>query len=155
MQRTIARSVAAIILAASGMMASTVYSNTTTDTMDTIFYSVGSYSELGDQIHLAGTDRQTTSATVQFFNNGSTGTFDATLRFFLVGSPVGTRIGPSFMSGISAPASGVFNVTFSGLNTVVPTDVIFTVALSNATTASMSAWICSNLRPSDRAIPRS
>ena len=113
-----------------------VYNNTTTDTGDTLTYSVGPYTEIGDQIQLGGTDRYATTATVQFYNNGdSAGTFDATLTLLNVGSPVGSVIGNYTVTGISAPLGGVsgFNVNFTGLNTTVPNDLVFAVSVGNET----------------------
>jgi hypothetical protein len=122
----------AVLGSAPAMASSIVYSNTTTDTLDTVFYSAGPYSQLGDQIHLGGTDRLATVATVQFFNNGDTSTFDATLRLYQVGSPVGAQIGPDFVvTNITAPSGLVFNVSFLALNVTVPNDLIFTLSESN------------------------
>jgi hypothetical protein len=60
-----------------------VYSNTTTDTFNTLLYSTGPFTEIGDQITLAGTERLAQSAQVLFFSVGSaSGTFDATLRLY-------------------------------------------------------------------------
>ena len=85
------------LLAAGSASATTVYSNITTDTFGTVFYSTGPYTQIGDQITLSGTDRAASSASVQLYNNGgSAGTFDATLRFFNVGSPVGGQLGGNF-----------------------------------------------------------
>lgn len=129
----------ALFGSAAATAANIVYSNTTTDTIDTVLYSLGPYAELGDQIHLAGTDRTATLAVAQFYNIGAAGTFDAILRLYDVGSPVGSQIGSSVtVTGISAPggcpgacpANG-FNVNFV-LNTTVPTDLIFTLAIANA-----------------------
>jgi len=79
------------LLASVALHASTVYSNTTTDTGGTVFFSTGPYVQIGDNITLAGTERSANSATAEFFNGGSgSGTFDATLRFFNAGSPVGS-----------------------------------------------------------------
>src|SRR5262245_39566358 len=89
----------ALSLTAAGAV---VYSNTTTDTLNTIAYAANGFVELGDQVQLAGTERNATLATVQFFNFGSAGTFDATLRLFEVGSPVGSQIGGNVLvSGIA------------------------------------------------------
>jgi hypothetical protein len=123
--------VLAVFGSAAAMATNIVYSNTTTDTLDTVFFSVGPYSELGDQIHLGGTDRLATSAVVQFFNNGATSTFDATLHLYNLGSPVGSQIGSFTTSGITGTGGAVFNVTFLALNVAVPDDLIFTVSVSN------------------------
>ena len=120
------------IAAAVGASGSTVYSNTTTDTFDTIFYSVGPFSGLGDEVSLAGADRLATQATVQFFNNGAAGTFDAVLRLFQVGAPVGAQIGTDFsVNVIAAPSLGVFNVAFDTGGILVPDNLIFLVYLGN------------------------
>lgn len=134
MYREIGKLAALAVFANAAAMASNiVYSNTTTDMQDTVFYSAGTYSELGDQIHLDGTDRLASSAVVQFYNNGAAGTFDATLRLYQVGSPVGAQIGNDFVvSGIAAGGTAVFNVTFLALDVTVPNDLIFTFSVSNA-----------------------
>jgi len=136
--RTASLALAAFALVASPLaFADTVvYNNTTTDTEDTLIYSVGPYTEIGDQIHLGGTDRYATTATVQFYNNGDTaGTFDATLTLLNVGSPVGSVIGTYTVTNIAAPLGGVsgFNVDFTGLDTTVPDDLIFVVSVANQT----------------------
>ena len=137
-QEMILNLAALAVLGSVPAMADTIaYRNTTTDTFDTVFYSAGPYSQLGDQIHLAGTDRLATIAIVQFFNNGATSTFDATLRLYGVGSPVGVQIGSDFVTtGITALAGSVFNVTFLSLNVTVPNDLIFTVSESNVSGAA-------------------
>src|ERR1700724_2880379 len=112
MNRMIGKLTALVVFGSVAAWATTIYSNATTDTLNTVFFSVGPYSELGDQIHLGGTDRLATMATGQFFNNGTNpnATFDATLRFYQVSAPVGAQIGSNFvLTGISAPAGGVFN----------------------------------------------
>ncbi|MEP6538963.1 MAG: PEP-CTERM sorting domain-containing protein [Bryobacteraceae bacterium] len=120
------------IICSAGLYASPVYSNTTTDTFDTVFFSVGPYSGLGDQVLLATGDRFATDATVQFFNNGSDGTFDAILRLYQIGAPVGAQIGSDFtVTGISAPTQSVFNVVFNTGYTAVPDELIFLVYLTN------------------------
>ena len=113
---------------------SVVYNNTTTDTFDNLAYAVNGFTQVGDQIHLAGTDRQASLATVQFYNNGTIGTFNAILRLFAVGAPVGAQIGSNFVNNaISAPAGDVFNVSFILLSllTPLPDDLIFTVSISS------------------------
>jgi hypothetical protein len=113
---------------------SIIYSNTTTDTLTSNGFAGNNATELGDQITLAGTDRFATTAVVQFFNQGTTGTFDATLRLFNVGSPVGSQIGSSVpVIGIAAPSGGVFDVSFTLPLLLVPDNLIFTVAPTNQT----------------------
>jgi hypothetical protein len=112
--------------------ATIVYSNTTTDTGGTVFYSTGLYTQIGDQLALAGTERSANSATAEFFDNGASGgTFDATLRFFNVGSPVGTQIGSGFtMTGNSISSSGILNVSWNLGGLVLPGNVVFTISIS-------------------------
>jgi uncharacterized protein (TIGR03382 family) len=124
-----------LLVSASAFGGSIVYSNTTTDTLDTLAYAANGFTQIGDQIQLAGADRLATLATVQFFSNGSAGTFDATLRLFNVGSPVGSKIGPDFLlTGILAPAGDVVNAGFSLPSVLVPSNLIFTVLVSNLST---------------------
>ncbi len=104
-----------------------------TDTGDTLGYAANGFTQIGDQLLLAGTARFGTLATVQFFNDGSMGTFDATLRFFNVGSPVGSQIGSNVvLTGIAVPASSTLNVAFALPNLLLPDNVIFTVSVANA-----------------------
>jgi len=90
-----------MLTTASGAWASLLYDNTSTDTGDTVLYSIGPYTALGDQIQLdsAGV---ATQAEVELFNNGVAGTFDAELDFFNVGSPVGSFLGSSALTDISS-----------------------------------------------------
>jgi len=111
-----------------------VYSNTTTDTGDTLAYAANGFTQIGDQIMLAGpaSDRYATSGTVQFFSDGGAGTFDATLQLYAVGAPVGAQIGSDFnITGISAPAGDVVNVTFDLGGILVPDNLIFVVSVAN------------------------
>jgi hypothetical protein len=108
-----------------------LYDNTTTDTMDTVLYSIGPYTELGDQIHLVSPGLAS-QAEVQMFNDGSAGTFDAELDFFQVGNPVGSEIGSFALTGIASAGSDVIDVNFDlGAILNVPQDIIFTVSVSN------------------------
>jgi PEP-CTERM motif len=121
-----------LYLVSASSVASIVYDNTTTDTFDTLAYDGNNFTQIGDQVQLAGTNRLATSATVQFFNGGAGGTFDATLGLFNVGSPVGSQIGSSvILTGVSAPAQDIFNVTFTLPNLLVPNDLIFLVSAAN------------------------
>src|SRR5258708_5996611 len=116
------------------LQASTVYSNTLTDTLQAVFYSPAPYSRIGDLITLGGIDRTATSATAEFFNTGSVaGTFDAVLRFYDVGAPVGAEIGSGFSAtGISVASLNVVDVVFSNLgNVFLPDSVVFTLEVSN------------------------
>jgi hypothetical protein len=123
----------ALVCAATGQ-AAIIYDNTTTDTGDYFLYSsaISSYSHIGDTITLAGTNRLLTSAQIQLFNNSSTsGTYDATLYFWEVGSPVGSLLGSFTRTGITIGSFGYPNVDFTNLNLTVPDSLVFTVAISN------------------------
>lgn len=126
------RLIAIVIAVSATGMAATVYSNTTTDTGDTLAYSANGFTQIGDQIQLAGTQRLATQATVQFFNDGTTGTFDATLRFFNVGAPVGSQIGSNFVvTGISINANDILDESWVLPGLLVPDNLIFTVSVAN------------------------
>lgn len=114
--------------------AATIYDNTSNDSLQTIFFSDGPYTEIGDSIQPGGFERLLTRATVQFYNGGDEGTFDVTLRFYLPGNPVGAQWGAGYtVAGVPAPAGGSFDVTFSDLALEFPgDDLIFTVAVGNA-----------------------
>lgn len=82
---------------------------------------------------LAGTDRLANTATTEFFDGGTgSGTFDATLRFFNPGSPVGSQIGGAFtVTGTAITSGNIADVTWSLGGLVLPTNVIFTVSAAN------------------------
>ncbi len=133
MRRVIINVAALICMVSAQAFGGIIYSNTTTDTLDTLAYTANGYTQIGDQVLLAGTDRLATLATVQFFNLGSAGTFDATLRLFNAGAPVGTQIGSDFvLTGIAAPSNDIFNVAFSLPNLLVPDNLIFTVSMGSS-----------------------
>jgi hypothetical protein len=121
------------LLASVTLHASTVYSNTTTDTGGTVFYSTGPYVQIGDNITLAGTERAANFATAEFFDGGAgSGTFDATLRFFNAGSPVGSQIGGAFtVTGTTIASGNVVDVTWNVGGLVLPTNVVFTISEAN------------------------
>jgi hypothetical protein len=115
--------------------ASVIYSNTESNTFITAYYSQDNYLEIGDRITLAGADRQVTSARLMFYNAGlSTGTFDAILRFYQVGGPVGPQIGGDYsLTGLSIGSNVDLTVVFNNLNLDLTgfNEVIFTVAVLN------------------------
>jgi hypothetical protein len=125
-----------------------VYSNTTSDKLNSIQYTVNAYDGVGDTISLAPGDRFATEATAQFFNILSTaGTFSATLDLFTLGTGgdvVGTPLGSYTVNNISISgydindlSSGLTTVTFSNLNVVVPDDLIFVLSVSNVSRADL------------------
>jgi hypothetical protein len=122
-----------ILACAHGARAGTtlLYDNTTTDTGDTILYSVGPYTALGDQLSLIS-QGLATQAKVQMYNNGNAGTFDAELDFFQLGGPVGSQLGSFDLTGLASVGSDVINLTFNlGSSFNVPQDMIFMVSVSN------------------------
>lgn len=124
------------LLAATALQAAPVYNNSTTDTLNSAVYSALGASQIGDQIHLGGTARLGTSATVQFYELGGGGTFSATLSLFAVnaanGGGVGALLG-SFSTTGSIAQNDVANVSWSLSNLALQDDMIFTVAISNLT----------------------
>ena len=134
MNRHLFTALALALATASGATAgSIVYDNTTTDTLGTIFYSTGPYQQIGDLVTLGGTGRNLTGATVQFFNNGGAGSFDAVLRFWNRGAPVGLQIGSGYqVTGLAIDSGVTQNVSFSLPNLLVPESLIATVQILNA-----------------------
>lgn len=115
-----------------GLSAGLVYDNSTADSGDSVFFSVGPYTEIGDRITLGGTNRLANEATVELYNGGSDGNFNATLRFYLPGSPVGAVLGVFSLIDLFAASGSVFQITFTGLNLTIPDEMIFTLAVSDA-----------------------
>jgi hypothetical protein len=137
MKRYILTAFALAFASVSGAAAGTVYENTVTDTLNTVFYSTGPYAQIGDQVTLGGVDRDLTGASAQFFNNGVAGTFSAILRFWNTGTPVGAQIGGDYqVDGLAINAASVLTVPFSLPNLAVPDSLIVTVAILN-TSAGM------------------
>lgn len=122
------------LVTATALQAAPVYNNTTTDTLNTVVYSSGGFSDIGDQIHLAGTERIGDNAATQFYNLGSDGTFVAHLNLY--GLPanntdvVGNLLG-SFTANGSLTTNSSVDVSWllAGLN--LPDDLIFSITLSN------------------------
>ena len=138
MNRHLFTALALALATASGATAgSIVYDNTTTDTFGTIFYSTGPYQQIGDMVTLGGTGRNLTGATVQFFNNGGAGSFDAVLRFWNPSAPVGSQIGSEYqVTGLAIDSGVTQNVSFSLTNLLVPVNLIATVQILNASTGT-------------------
>ncbi|MCC6536132.1 MAG: PEP-CTERM sorting domain-containing protein [Bryobacterales bacterium] len=119
------------LVTADAARAAIVYENATDDTFVSFIYSALPATQIGDQVQLDGTARLATRASVQFFNNGLAGEFSATLNFFETGAPVGAPLGSFVVDNIALAELGVITVDFTNLNLLVPTDLIFTVAVSN------------------------
>lgn len=119
--------------------AAVIYNNTSNDALETINFADGPYTQIGDAVHLDGTERLLSQATVQFYNAGGQGSFDATLQFYLSGVPVGAPWGGGYtLTGISAPAASVFDVAFSNLALSFPDDdLVFTIEISNVDSATL------------------
>jgi len=118
--------------------AALLYDNTTVDTSETVFYSIGPYTGLGDQIQLpsAGT---ATQAKIELFNNGDAGTFDVDLDLFPVGSLVGTSF---LLSGVSSSGGDVIDLTFNlGPGVPVPQDLVFLLSVSNQSSPNMDLGV--------------
>ncbi len=123
------------LVAATALQAAPVYNNTSTDTFDTLVYSTGVYTEIGDQIHLAGTERSAIGAKAQFYNLGSTGSFDATLKLYglVAASPgVGSLLGSYTAVNQSVAANATLDVNWLLAGLALPDDLIFTVTVGNS-----------------------
>lgn len=127
------------LFAATALHAAPVYNNTaiTSDTGNTVVYSSGVFSDIGDQIHLAGTERIGDNAAAQFYNLGSDGNFVAHLNLY--GLPVnntdvvGSLLGSYTAASMFLAGGNLLEVSWSlaGLN--LPDDLIFTVTVSDFT----------------------
>lgn len=118
------------LLAALTCSADVIYDNTLNDTGFTVFYSAG-YSRIGDQIQVV-TPGGVSSVDAQFFNIGADATFDATLAFYQVGSPISSLIGSLTATGVSIAGGASQTVTFSNAgNLQLPGDVILAVSIAN------------------------
>ena len=122
------------LVAATALQAAPVYDNTTKDkdTGDTVFYSPSSLTEIGDQIHLAGTERIGNRAKVQFYNGGLDGTFNATLNLYSVvaNSPNVGALLQSFASLNNAIGGGITGeVVWSLGGLALLDDMVFTVTI--------------------------
>jgi hypothetical protein len=130
-KRIIAAAILFLAFGCQGAFA-TLYDNTTSDTLNTLFYSVGPYSGIGDQIELAS-DRRAASAELQFFNAAAPGEFNAQLRFYEVGSPVGVQLGQTFsVPGVASAGSDIINVIFDLGALALPQNVVFIASVSGA-----------------------
>lgn len=125
------------LVAATALQAAPVYDNTTTDTFRTVVYSANAFTEIGDRIQLAGTERLGTSATVQFYNASDfSGSFDATLNLY--GLPannvdvVGSLLGSFTATGLAVTGFNSLDVSWALAGLSLPDDLIFTVSVANA-----------------------
>jgi hypothetical protein len=124
------------VLFAGHATANTVYYDNTSpanDTLTDIDFSVG-YNGIGDSITIEGSGLAVTDAFAEFYNDGTDGTFDATLAFFQAGSPVGSQIGGSYtVTGIAAAAGTYENVDFALGSVNLPTNFVFVLEVANLT----------------------
>jgi hypothetical protein len=117
-----------IVLAGIPAWSAVIYQNTTTDTLFSVFYSAGPYEEIGDRVTTTGADSVRT-ATVQFFNLGAAGQFDATLRILDLAS---NQLGSATLSALTATSGSIFDVTFDfGTDLLIPSEVDIFVSIFN------------------------
>jgi hypothetical protein len=118
---------------ASGAFAGLLYDNSTTDTGNTLLYSAGAYTGIGDQIHLAAPGNAV-SALLQMWNDGAAGTFDVALQVYQVGAPVGAQVGGTFtLTNVASTGKDIINLDFALGGLALPQDVIFIATVGNAT----------------------
>jgi len=106
-----------------------VYQNQTNDTFLTAVYSVGPYDQIGDLVTLGGTERGLQSLTVQFFNLGSVGQFDASLAVW--DATATTLLGTAQVTGIGIGDFSSTDVTFALSGLVVPDTISILLGVSN------------------------
>ena len=100
-----------------------VYQNTDTDTLQSVFFSTGPYSQIGDAVQLVSPGALVGIET-QFFNAGTDASFDAELRLYTAGATP-SQIGGAFLvSGLSIASGDVLNVAFANLGGLVVPDAI-------------------------------
>jgi hypothetical protein len=111
------------------------YQNTDSDTFQSLFFSTGPYSQLGDQVQLTA-GGALASVETQFFNGGSAdASFDAELRVYTTGAAP-SQIGSSILVSNLLIASGQsLNVSFGGLGgLVVPDALVVMFSVLNVST---------------------
>jgi hypothetical protein len=100
------------------------------DALNAVVFSSG-YTGIGDSIGLTSAGSANV-ASVEFYNDASAGTFDASLLFFNVGSPVGTQIGSSYdLANLSIGAGSELDVNFQLGNLDLPSQVVFILEVYN------------------------
>ncbi len=122
------------LVSATALQASPVYDNTTTDTFDTVVYSTAPYTEIGDRIQLAGTERSAGTAAAQVYNLGSGGNFDATLYLYGLASnsvDVGSLLGSYTAAGLALANGALLEVSWSLAGLTLPDELFFTVSVDN------------------------
>jgi hypothetical protein len=121
-------------MAAGPAAAVTIYydnTNPAQDALNDLVFSFGPYTGIGDSIVLTSAGNATNAA-VQFYNDGSAGTFDASLLFFAAGSPVGTLIGSKYtLPGLSIGAGSELDANFQLGFLSVPQDLVFLLEVAN------------------------
>jgi hypothetical protein len=108
--------------------AALLYDNTAVDTFNTLFYSVGPYNGIGDQVVLA-TPGVAATAQLQFFNAGHPGTFDVELRLYEAGTPVGPQLGSFTQAGVASTGLDVIDVLFHLGGLTLPQEIVFVAAV--------------------------
>lgn len=115
-----------------------VYDNTTTslnNDMPLLPAWLNESAEAGDDIWLAGTDREVVQLTILFFYRGTVpGTFDGQIRFRSVDEATQTPSGAFWDSGIIAglpTVAGMNEYTFTIPHVIVPDHFVWTVQAYN------------------------
>jgi hypothetical protein len=108
--------------------AALLYDNTAVDTFNTLFYSVGPYDGIGDQVQLAAPGHAA-AARLQLFNLGAAGNFDVELRLYEAGVPVGPQLGSFSQAGVASAGLDIIDVVFDLGGLALPQDVVFVAAV--------------------------
>jgi hypothetical protein len=111
-----------------------LYSNTTNDTGFTDSFVQNNLVEAGDEIQLTSAGLATDALT-GLYNSGTDGVASTvTLRLYSVDSleNLGTQIASSTLTNVSFTAGSLTDLTFSGLNTDVPQNVVWTLSYTTS-----------------------
>lgn len=132
---TLLRTLALLLATASAAIQSApmvVYDNTSSDTLNSVFYSAGPYAQIGDRVQMQSASR-VASVQTQFFSLGVDATFDASLQFYSVSGAIYTPIGAAVQrSGIAIGADQVHNVDFDIAGGVdLPADLVLMLSIAN------------------------
>jgi hypothetical protein len=122
-----------LLTASAGRASAIIFDNTTNDTGFTDSFSQNNLVEAGDQIQLTAGALADTAVT-SLFNSAETSgiALTVTLRLYSVDAlnSLGSLITSSTLDNVSFPATSTLQLTFPGLNVVVPQDLVWTLSFT-------------------------
>jgi hypothetical protein len=126
--------VAALVLACAPLAegASILYNNIVAgnDTFMALEFSSAGYDGIGDVLGF-GSTVQVSSVVVQLYSRGSASSFDATLKLYEAGLPVGSWIASFDSYGNSVAADSYVDVTFLLSGLALPSSTVFLLEVRN------------------------